>query len=427
MKKYLILAAAAALFAACSNDRDGNLSDSPQIPEGPFPLTVGTSFGKLNDPTVSTRSNDVAYQSDALEGSIGLFIFKKNATAKTTPTAETYEQLNLECTTPTQISTTEYYGVSPIVSLYYPDTKSQELDFYAYAPFISATSGSVSQVPASFTDISSQKVTFYTELDQTADADYLASDVLWGCAGTGANIEVAADAASVGAGHADGPYELLKGAGSNQANKNAISASAWQTAKGAYSTAALRSGAFYVESASKADVVIPMLHRGSKIVVQLKTDTSMPYTKLQKAKVSIGIDHKIADLDIATGNFVATDAAAAGYVVLTSRLGWSGTVDEGAYEESSTQVGYQCAAIIIPQEPTAAVAAGKFLKIELGDGSTWTNGIYAWTPASAPEFVSGKVYTYTITVKATGLDVVTTVSDWVAGTTTTADATLQDS
>lgn len=413
MKQLFTLAAAATILAACSIN--GGLDQTPPIAER-VPLTVGASFGTLN---MATKSNHVDYQSAAMitTNELGLFIFKKDGT---TVTETAYEHINLQCTAPTQVGSTEYYSVTPASSLYYPDTKSQELDFYAYAPYISATSGSVSQVPASFTDISSQKVTFYTEPDQTTDADYLKSDVLWGCAGTGTNIANAAATTPT-----PGPYEELKGAGSNKANNNAISAAAEQTAKTGYSAPG-ESGAYYMESASKADVRIPMLHRGSKIVVQIKTDASMAYTKLQKAKVSFGVDHKIGDLDIETGDFTATDAAAAGYVVLTSRLGWSGSAAEGDYQESSTQVGYQCAAVIIPQTVTAAQAAGQLLKIELGDGSTWTNGTYAWTPASAPTFVSGKVYTYTITVKASGLNVVASVSDWVsAGAATTADATLQ--
>ena len=417
MKQLFTLAAAAAIFTACSIN--GGLDQTPPTTAERVPLTVGASFGT---PSMGTKSNHVDYQSAALitTNELGLFIFKKDGTTVT----ETYEHINLQCTTPSQVGSTEYYSVTPASSLYYPDAKSQELDFYAYAPYISATSGSVSQVPASFTDISSQKVTFYTEVDQTTDADYLKSDVLWGCAGTGANIVTAATASP---GH---PYEDLKPAGTNKANNNAISAAAEQTAKNSFTTTMSstpgESGAYYVESASKADVRIPMLHRGSKIVVQIKTDASMAYTKLQKAKVSFGIDHKIGDLNLATGAFTATDAAAAGYVVLTSRLGWDGSAAEGAYDESSTQVGYQCAAVIIPQTVTAAQAAGQLLKIELGDGSTWTNGTYAWTPGSAPTFESGKVYTYTITVKASGLNVVASVSDWVSGgAATTADATLQ--
>ena len=422
MKKYFILAAVATTFAACSFDKDMGESSS-QVQEAPIPLTVAASFGEISDVKTNTRSGNIDYQSSSLinTNEIGLFIFKEGATAKT----ETYEVYNLRLTAPTKVSTSKYYSVTQSSSLYYPDVKTQKLDVYAYAPFISATSGSsVSVVPATWSNISSDKVTFYTKLDQTTDANYLASDVLWGCAGTGSNITTAVATAPAG------PYETLKGTGLNQGNKNDISASAWQTAKTAYTSAALELGAYYVTSGTDARIRIPMLHRGSKIIVQLKTDASMDFTKLKNARVSFGIDYNCGKLDLTSGELATEGSASAQYVVLTSHLGTTdGTTDDpnAVYEVSSTQVGYQCAAVIIPQGTSTANTAGQQLMVELGDGTTsWTNGTYAYTPTTAPTFDAGKVYTYTITVKATGLDVVASVSDWVSGGTTVEDdATLQ--
>ena len=47
------------------------------------------------------------------------------------------------------------------------------------------------------------------------------------------------------------------------------------------------------------------------------------------------------------------------------------------------------------------------------------------TLTGVTEFKSGKVYTYTITVKASGLDIVATVEDWAVGGTDTGNAVLQ--
>ena len=107
MKKYFILAAAAAMMlSACSFDRDLDYGGG-SLPEGPIPLSVGASFGNISDVTMTTRSNDVSYQSDKLIGTnaLGLFIFKKNGT---TITETAYEHINLQCTSPTQVSSTEY-------------------------------------------------------------------------------------------------------------------------------------------------------------------------------------------------------------------------------------------------------------------------------------------------------------------------------
>ena len=421
MKKLFILAAVAASFASCSFDKDmGESAGTAQ--EAPIPLTVAASFGEISDVKTNTRSGNIDYQSYSLitTNEIGLFIFKEGETAKT----ETYEVYNLQLRTPTQVNSSKYYSVTQSSSLYYPDVKTQKLDVYAYAPYISATSGSgVSVVPATWSDIFTDKVTFFTELDQTTDANYLASDVLWGCAGTGSHITTAVATTPAG------PYETLK-AESNQGNGNEISASAWQTAKNNYSSAAIESGAYYVTSGTDARIRIPMLHRGSKIIVQLKTDGSMDFTKLKNARVSFGIDYNCGKLDLTSGELATEGTASAQYVVLTSHLGTtdgSATDANAVFNEASTQAGYQCAAVIIPQGTSTANAARQQLKVELGDGTTsWTNGTYAYTPATAPTFDAGKVYTYTITVKATGLDVVASVSDWVSGGAAVEDnATLQ--
>ena len=248
--------------------------------------------------------------------------------------------------------------------------------------------------------------------------------MLWGCAGTGTTI-----AASVATG---GAYALLGKTGNN----NTISAATYLTTKKNDGSTPLTSsqltGAYWftyddaapVNEENKADVFVPLLHRGSKVVINLITDTSMPYTKLQHAKVSLGVDYVEGELNIQTGAFTGSGTNAADYIVLTDNLG-DGT-NAGPYPATGTQTGYTCCAVIVPHVATKAKAAGKQIMIDLGDGTTWTNGTYAWNPSSDITFESGKVYTYTITVKASELTVVANVADWVsAGATITGDATLQ--
>ena len=424
MKKYFFLAAAAAMMlSACSNDLDNGQND------GPIPLTIGTSF--IDGPIVTTRGNNVDYQKDALDNTnntLGIFVLKKNGTSYNSSTSETYEHFNISSTSLTAGSggtnalPATYSQVSTSTSLYYPDAKDQELDIYAYAPYVSTTATTASYIPSTFNDISSQKITFLTKKDQTNDADYLASDVLWGCAGTGSSV-----GASVGT---TGAYTVLSKAGNN----NAITAATYlSTKKNAGATPLASSqqvGAYWFtyddvspNVNNKADVFIPLLHRGSKIVVNLITDASMAYTKLQYAKVSIGVDYVEGELNIQNGSFTPAGTNAADYVILTKDLGYG--TNTGPYPASGTQTGYACCAVIVPQTATKAQAAGQQIKVELGDGTTWANGTYAWNPASALTFESGKVYTFTITVKASGMTVVTNVADWVPTTTATGDAVLQ--
>lgn len=431
MKKYFFLAAAAAMMLSACSDND--LGDF--VNEGPIPLTIGTSFDE--GPVVTTRGNDVGYQTDALDNTnnqLGLFILKKDGTGVTSPTKENYEQFNLGSNSlaagagTTNALPAKYSQVSTSTTLYYPDTKGQELDIYAYAPYISAVAATptptASYIPNTFNDISTQKITFLTKKNQTAEADYRASDVLWGCAGTGTTI-----AASVASG---GAYALLGKTGNN----NTISAATYLATKKNDGTSSLTSsqltGAYWftyddtapVNEENKADVFVPLLHRGSKVVINLITDNSMPYTKLQHAKVSLGVDYVEGELNIQTGAFTGSGTNAADYIVLTDNLG-AGT-NAGPYPATGTQTGYTCCAVIVPHVATKAKAAGKQIMIDLGDGTTWTNGTYAWNPSSDITFESGKVYTYTITVKASELTVVANVADWVsAGATITGDATLQ--
>ena len=416
MKKLFILAAVAASFTACSFDKDLGESASPTAVAEKVPLTVATTIGNISGVTSTTRANTMDYQSNSLLANVGLFVFKKNSYSVT----ETYEHNNVQCQTPSVVGSSIYYSFGTIgTSLFYPDSKSDELDLYAYAPYISNTAtadATISNIPDTWTNIeTTDKITFFTEQDQTADANYLKSDVLWGCAGTGDKIVTAADKASEGEGHSNGPYELLKDGGDNKANNNAITANAWQNAKAAYNSTALESGAYYVTSATEAKVRIPMLHRGSKIIIRVKTvATEMAYDKLSGATVQLKVDYLKGKLNLTSGALAHDGDASATYVTLTSNL-------STAYSEESTQVGYQCCAVVIPQTTTAATAASQQFKITLSDNST----VYAWTPDSAPTFDSGKVYTYTITVKPTGLSVDASVSNWVDGSSGTGNAELQ--
>ena len=264
----------------------------------------------------------------------------------------------------------------------------------------------------------------------------MASDVLWGCAGPGTNI---ATAATASAGH---PYEDLKGSGSNQANENPITAQWYLTIKKnvddatitppyTHATADGRQGAYYLKLGTNntADVVVPMLHRGSKIVVNVLA-SGMEKAKLQNAVVKFNVDYTAGSLNVATGEYkvpTATPAPTATTpITLTDHLGivaqGATPTEEGSVTVSTTDDAYTCSAVIVPQ--TLAVTNdsgnGGIISIDLMSDTTSSatkTATYVWKTGSAtdPQFVSGKVYTYNITVKASGLSVTATVSDWIDG------------
>ena len=426
MKKYFILAAVAATFAACSFDKDlGESHGSTIVQQDKSPLTVGYSVGNIGKAAVSTRSNLTNIQNEAIltSNTLGVFILKQGETTPTSP-QETFEHLNIASNALTSNSpTTNYVGATftdtdPSKAIFYPDMKSQGLDIYAYAPRISSTSYSTtaSYIPSTWSNISTDVITFYTQPDQTAENDYKASDVLWGAAGGGTTSLASA-------------YTTLSSTG----NSETISAEAYNTAKSKFEATTdggLNSTpgtykAYYVSSASQADVVIPMLHRGSKIVINLKA-SGMEYAKLQKAKVTHGVEYLQGTLNLSTGTYEKTGSSSPTDVVLTTRLGWDGTsATEGEYQESTTTVGYTCSAVIAPQQ--VAKANGK-IKIQLWNDSSsdYTGGTYVYTPSEdSTTFLSGKVYTYTITVTASGLTVTTSVHDWETGATPSGSATLE--
>lgn len=415
MKKYFILAAVAATFAACSFDKDMGESSSQIAQEEKIPLTIGYTVGTINDAKGTTRSNTDAIQNTRLisTNQLGLFILKEDGNTHTS--TEAYEQLNLTSTSvDVDNPTTDFFHFnSGSTTLSYPDAKSQGIDIYAYAPY---QSGTVSNITSDF-------ITINTATDQTSQDNYMASDVLWGCAGAGNYVD-----ASITTG---GAYKLLNK--ETNANNNSICANTYMTAKSA--SAGLANG-YYSDGSGNADVVVPMLHRGCKIIMNITT-SGMDYTKLRNAEVYFKVDHTNGRLKISDGTYAipsteTTPAASATTIKLTTHLGIeepSATpTAEGEYDPGSGVAGYTCSAVIVPQTNTTANNSGNDAIIEIklkentSDGAIGTGtpavtatATYAWkTGNTTPTtFVSGKKYIYDIVVKATGLSVTTSVQDWV--------------
>lgn len=65
-------------------------------------------------------------------------------------------------------------------------------------------------------------------------------------------------------------------------------------------------------------------------------------------------------------------------------------------------------AIIVPQEITQDTP---FIRVELTEGAT-----FIYKMKNTTTFESGKKYLYTITVRETGLEVTSSISDWIEGT-----------
>lgn len=429
MKKYFILAAVAATFAACSFDKDMGESSS-QVQEERIPLLLGYSVSNLNAPVATTRGNVIDLQDQALmtgttANTVGLFILKDD---KFTMTDNSFEQWNLSSSSLTDASpNTGYVKINTSVNLQYP-TKTQGINLFAYAPYISnknGTDATISNIPDTWSpystgDISSDKITFFTEQDQTNPDKFMASDVLWGCQG---KIKDATNNIVSGQQYAAAKTEAYNsGSGSSR-----VLTGTYAAYYGDVPTSPAASSADDCE----AIVIMPMEHKGSKIIVNVLAD-GIDFDKLKNATVNFFVDHLQGELDVKTGTFsaVTSETYTAGRkVTLTTHLGIKGNTygawdaDEEGKTTISTKDAYQCAAVIVPQTNTETAKTtassgtndSKAIEIILKTNTTaaaTASTTYIYKDETAQEFKSGKKYIYTITVKATGLQVTTKVADW---------------
>ena len=375
MKKYFILAAAAAMFAACSNTDEITQTETPNER---IPLTIGATYSV--DPVVTMRGTSTTYQSTELESTnvLGIFI-RKNGSKAAKVTADTYEVDNVLSTglTPATRSTFKYMDVAA-TGLYYPDAKSQKIDIYAYAP-----SSVMTTAP---TTIGSFDIDLSAKTNQGTDANYMANDILWGMEGTTNEIS---------------------------ANKYAAADKTDGTITGAY-----------VGTGTGANVIIPMTHRGSKIVINLAT-SGMDASKLDHATVKFMVDYTKGSMDLSNGEITTnTDATNPNYVVsqpiTLTPAATTGPSPTGGLDATT----HSCAAVILPQvinaqetdkttvkNPDNSNTNYRLIEITLSDGSTK----YAYVVNTVQTFESAKVYTYNIIVTASGLTLTTKVADWVAG------------
>lgn len=161
MKKILLLALVAATLTACSSD-----SEAPQAPvASKQPIVLGTGM-----PTM--RSNSQTLQATELEAgtTVGVYIYFKDET--TTNTTYSYGYKNIAYT----VSGTagDLNIVTSTDQPYYPDVKTQNVDIYAFAPRATTYTGT-----AELNTLTAQD-DFSTTADQTTDANYRASDFVWG-------------------------------------------------------------------------------------------------------------------------------------------------------------------------------------------------------------------------------------------------------
>ena len=401
MKKYFILAAVAATFAACSFDKDMGESSS-QVQEERVPIAVASAFNSTPKSTV-TRSTSTTVQGDKLVESIGVYIYKNNKL----DTDGGYGFANIEFNTQTQIPTTAYYTVATSTAVVYPESKTQKVDLYAYAPYCSGTGSPTDGITSidnstALTDGSNvATINYTTPTDQSSEVNYRKADLLYGYNKNSSTIS-----------NASTSYNL--------------------TAEKAKAKASITDNTLDADGFINGQIYLPMKHQLSKITLKIKPE-GMAVDKLEEATVKIYADKMGNTFDLATGALgTATNATVTSTgdaITLTSKLGYkddgstkytaSDTDGDGVIIESSTVKGYTASGIIVPQDfPTSHA----FLTISLKDNVA----TYSWqnTSLTTLSFDSGKEYIFNIKVKASGLTVTVQVLNWESTTDNDGEAVL---
>lgn len=321
------MAAAALVMTACSNDETDNWN-------GEIRLTSGLEVQQ------ETRSISTGLQGTQIADGIHVGFFINEAVSS--GAATTYPQ-NMDYTANGR-------GSFSGTAVYYPQS-GNGVNIYAYAPWQTglALDGNYA---------------FSVQTDQSLNADYLASDLLWG-----------------------------------QPMKEA-------TTPGTYITA-------NPVARTKDNVSVTFKHLLSKIQVTLTPDAASGLTADNFKGATLQILQVLpgTTLTLANGGISAASGNKTNITAATYGTGATPTLT--------------AAAIVIPQ----TIAKGEqFLKVHLATGGE----LYYTLPNGDSDndlvLESGKIYTYDITVKLTGLKVTSTIEDWGtigAGNPVKGDAVMQ--
>lgn len=221
-------------------------------------------------------------------------------------------------------------------TVYFPQS-GNGVNIYAYAPWKAdlALNGTYA---------------FSIKTDQSTDANYLASDLLWGQ-----------------------PMKLKEGSTTEYELANPV-------------------------ARTKENVNVSFKHLLSKIQVTLIPDQTSGLTpgdfkgaKLEILSVMPGVTLTLADGNISDASGTAT------------------TVIAAIYDANTTPSALTAAAIVAPQTFTKGT---KFMKVTLATGGELFYTLPNGASDNGLTLASGKIYKYEITVKLTGLTVTSTIDDW---------------
>ena len=300
MKQYLILATSALLLAACSTDStENNVAENYT----PVPIQLGTSM------EIATRSTSQTLQATELEvgTTVGVYIYH-NGTSTSATTSYGYKNLAYTVSG----TSGDLALVTATDQPYFPQDKSKTLDIYAFAPRTGVYTGT-----GELSSLSGQDV-FATTADQTADADYRASDFVWG-----------------------------------------------------------KAAAVTFATASAGKIEIPLKHKLSKININIAPGTGMALANLAHARIKLNGVILQGTVDFTSGAVIPRSGATASSVTLTSNASTSATTS--FTNGGNNYTACTSSAVIIPQTIAASTS---FITVELWDGSAYTTPYNVTTSAA---------------------------------------------
>lgn len=273
MKKYLILATSALLLAACSSDSTENVSEV----SAPVPIQLGTSM------EVNTRSTSQTLQATELEvgTTVGVYIYH-NGTATSATTSYGYKNLAYTAGNGTGDLTLVTASDQP----FFPQDKTKTIDIYAFAPRTGVYTST-----AELSTLTAENA-FTTTADQTTDANYRASDFVWG-----------------------------------------------------------KAAAVTYATASTSSITIPLKHKLSKVNINIAPGTGMTLTQLAHARIALNGVILNGTVNFTTGA-VTTSGTTTSSVILTSSASTSVTTTFTSGTTNYTAC--TSSAVIIPQTIAAS-------------------------------------------------------------------------
>lgn len=162
MKRFIIIAATALCLSACNDQMGG----SRQAESERVPIQLGAAMDRP-----ATRANSQAIQPTELVNgaAVGVYIYPKDS--KTTTGSYGYKNVSYTVDGAAGNLALVTAGDQP----YYPENKTVNVDIYAFAPRAVYT-----EAAELVTLTSASSIAFSTQADQTSEANYLASDFIWG-------------------------------------------------------------------------------------------------------------------------------------------------------------------------------------------------------------------------------------------------------